>query len=153
MVNRITSMVMQFTQAIGAALTSVVGQNIGANQYDRVTTAFHKAIKIAIGIGVIGCIILVSLDKELIDFFIQSKDDPLVISQGISFLRYISLSMPFLGIFSVFQGLFQGSGNTKFSMGMEIGRLWGVRIPMILFFKYLTTIEQKSLFSMSLAIF
>lgn len=152
MVNRITSMVMQFTQAIGAALTSVVGQNIGANQYDRVTTAFHKAIKIAIGIGVIGCIILVSLDKELIDFFIQSKDDPLVISQGISFLRYISLSMPFLGIFSVFQGLFQGSGNTKFSMGMEIGRLWGVRIPMIFFFKYLTTIGAEGIwFSMSLS--
>lgn len=152
MVNRITSMVMQFSQGIGAALTSVVGQNIGANQFDRVNQAFHKAVKIATSIGVIGCIILISLDKPLIDFFIQSKDDPLVISQGISFLRYISLSMPFLGIFSVFQGLYQGSGNTRFSMSMEIGRLWFVRIPMILLFKYFTDVGATGIWlSMSVS--
>lgn len=150
MVNRITSMVMQFSQGIGAALTSVVGQNIGANQLERVNQAFHKAVKLSVSIGVIGCVILISLDNQLIDFFIQSKDDPLVSSQGISFLRYISLSMPFLGIFSAFQGLYQGSGNTKFSMSMEIGRLWAVRIPMILIFKYLTEVGADGIwFSMS----
>ncbi len=150
MVNRITSMVMQFSQGIGAALTSVVGQNIGAKQYDRVNLAFKKAGKIAVTIGVVGCIILISLDEQLIAFFIQAEDDPSVISQGISFLRYISLSMPFLGLFSVFQGLYQGSGNTKFSMSMEIGRLWGLRIPMILMFKYLTDVGATGIwFSMS----
>jgi len=152
MVNRITSMVMQFSQGIGAALTSVVGQNIGAHQFERVNQAFHKAVKLTVAIGLIGCILLISFDKQLIDFFIQSKDDPLVISQGISFLRYISLSMPFLGIFSVFQGLYQGTGNTKFSMCMEIGRLWGVRIPMILLFKYFTDIGADGIwFSMSVS--
>ena len=150
MVNRITSMVMQFSQGIGAALTSVVGQNIGAKQYERVNLAFRKAAQIAVTIGLIGCIILISFDKQLIDFFIQAEDDPSVISQGISFLRYISLSMPFLGLFSVFQGLYQGSGNTKFSMSMEIGRLWGLRIPMILIFKYLIDLGATGIwFSMS----
>ena len=152
MVNRITSMVMQFSQGIGAALTSVVGQNIGANQFERAELGFHKANKIAFNIGIIGCILLLLFDNQLINFFIQSKDDPDVITQGISFLRYISLSMPFLGVFSVFQGLFQGSGNTKYSMAMEIGRLWVVRIPMILLFKYLTDIGANGIwFSMSVS--
>lgn len=152
MVNRITAMVMQFSQGVGSALTSVVGQNMGANQYERVIQSFHKASKITLSTGLIGCILLISFDKYLIDFFIQSKDDPDVITQGISFLRYISLSMPFLGLFNVFQGLFQGSGNTKFSMGMEIGRLWGVRIPMILFFKHLTNIGATGIWlSMSVS--
>lgn len=152
MVNRITSMVMQFSQGIGAALTSIVGQNIGAKQFDRVNLAFNKAIKMTVTIGIVGCILLITFDKQLIDFFIQSKDDPEVISQGISFLRYISLSMPFLGIFSVFQGLYQGSGNTKFSMGMEIGRLWFARIPMILIFKYLTDVGATGIWlSMSVS--
>lgn len=129
-----------------------MGQNIGASQFDRVNQAFDKSVKIAVSIGVIGCILLIGFDKQLIDFFIKSKDDPLVISQGISFLRYISLSMPFLGIFSVFQGLFQGSGNTKFSMAMEIGRLWFVRIPMILLFKYFTDVGATGIwFSMSVS--
>lgn len=42
MVNRITSLIMQPPMGIGAALTSIVGQNIGANQFDRVMEAFKK---------------------------------------------------------------------------------------------------------------
>ncbi|MDD2496414.1 MAG: MATE family efflux transporter, partial [Tissierellia bacterium] len=37
-------------------------------------------------------------------------------------------------------GLFQGAGQTKYAMSMEISRLWFVRLPMILFFKYFTNI-------------
>lgn len=152
MVNRITSMIMQFSQGIGAALTTVVGQNMGANQLDRVDLAFNKAIRIAVSIGIIGSMFLILFDEQLIDFFIQSKDDPLVITQAIRFLRFISISMPFLAIFNAFQGLYQGSGNTRFSMGMEIGRLWIVRIPMILLFKYLTDIGADGIwFSMSVS--
>ncbi len=33
---------MQPPMGIGAALTSIVGQNIGANQFDRVMEAFKK---------------------------------------------------------------------------------------------------------------
>ncbi|WP_291633500.1 hypothetical protein [Clostridium sp.] len=38
-------------------------------------------------------------------------------------------SMSLMGIFSVFQGIFQGSGHKKYSMNMEIGRLCFVRLP------------------------
>ena len=43
MVNRITSLIMQPPMGIGAGLTSIVGQNIGANQFDRV----QEALKIS----------------------------------------------------------------------------------------------------------
>ena len=69
---------------------------------------------------------MILADKEIINFFMQSKDDTEVISQGIVYLRYISASMPLMGVFSVLQGIFQGSGHTKYSMAMEIGRLWFV---------------------------
>ena len=45
-----------------------------------------------------------------------------------------------MGMFFTFQGLFQGSGHTKYSMAMEVGRLWGMRLPMILLFKTFTDI-------------
>ena len=141
---------MQPAMGIGAALTAIVGQNMGANQIDRVKDGFKKAFKLTTIFGTLGCILMIWLDKEIINFFIQSKDDPVVISQGISFLRYISLSMPLMGIFSVFQGLYQGCGNTKYSMAMEIGRLWLVRIPMILIFKNFTKLGPEGIwFSMS----
>ncbi len=89
-------------------------------------------------------------DEAIIDFFIRNKDDMEVIEQGISYLRYISLSMPLMGMFSIFQGLFQGSGHTKYSMAMAVGRLWFIRLPMILVFKHFTNYGPEGIwFSMS----
>lgn len=150
MVNRITSLVMQPAMGLGSALTAIVGQNIGANQIDRVKEAFHKALKLTITIGIVGCILLIIFDEPIINFFMQSKDDPTVINLALTYLFYISLSMPLMGIFSVLQGLFQGSGNTKYSMSMEVGRLWFVRLPMILMFKHFTNWGSSGIwFSMS----
>jgi len=150
MVNRVTSLIMQPAMGIGAALTAVVGQNIGANQYDRVRESFKKASTLTLSMGIIGCTLMLIFNKPVVNFFIQSKDDPEVILQGINYMAFIAFSMPLMGMFSVFQGIFQGSGHTKYSMAMEIGRLWLVRIPMILLFKYFTDIGPSGIwFSMS----
>ena len=150
MVNRITSLVSQPAMGIGAALTAIVGQNLGCNQIERVKEAFIKSMKLTIAFGAIGCFILIWRDEQIINFFIQSRDSKEVISQGITYLQYISYSMPLMGIFSVLQGIFQGSGHTKYSMSMEIGRLWFVRLPMILLFKHFTSIGPSGIwFSMS----
>lgn len=152
MVNRITSLIMQPAGGVGAALTTIVGQNMGANQMDRVKEAFRKALSFTVTIGIIGCLILLWKDHEIIDIFMQSKDDMEVIRQGTSYLRYSALFTPLMGIFNVFQGIFQGSGHTKYSMSMEIGRLWFVRLPMILIFKHLTNIGPTGIWiSMSVS--
>jgi putative MATE family efflux protein len=138
MVNRIISLIMQPAMGIGAALTAVIGQNIGAGRPHRVREAFNKASILTLSMGIGGCIILLILNRPLVTFFIQSKDDIEVINQGITYMSYVAYTMPLMGMFSVFQGIFQGSGHTKYSMAMEIGRLWLIRIPMILIFKYFT---------------
>src|SRR5690606_9914437 len=152
MVNRITSLVMQPASGIGAALTSIVGQNIGANQMDRVKEAFRKALVFTVTLGIIGCMFMLWKDKGIINFFMRSKDDLEVINQGIEYLRYSALFTPLMGVFSVLQGLFQGAGHTKYSMSMEIGRLWFVRLPMILIFKHFTNIGPTGIWiSMSVS--
>lgn len=150
MVNRITSLINQPAMGIGASLTSIVGQNIGNGQVERAKEAFRKSFNLCTVISVIGCAFLLLFDNQVIHFFMDSKGDPEVINQGIIYLQYIAYSMPLMGIFSIFQGVFQGSGHTKYSMSMEIGRLWLVRLPMILLFKHLTDIGAVGIwFSMS----
>lgn len=150
MVNRITSLVQQPAMGIGAALVAIVGQNLGAGQLERAKEGFKKSFIVTVLIGTIGCIVLLWKDDRIINFFMQSKDDMDVIHQGITYLQYIAYSMPLLGIFSVLQGVFQGSGYTKYAMAMEIGRLWFVRLPMILVFKTFTSIGPVGIwFSMS----
>ncbi len=150
MVNRITGVLMQPASGIGAALTSIVGQNLGSEQLDRAKEAFKKSMITVLYISIVALGIMLIWDKEIIEVFMQSKDDMGVISEGITYLKYIAVSSPLMGMFGVFQGIFQGAGHTKYSMYMEIGRLWFVRIPMILLFKYFTAAGAVGIwFSMS----
>ncbi len=150
MVNRIIALVQQPAMAIGSALTAVIGQNIGAKNFTRVYESFRKASFLTLLMGIVGGALLILFSTGIIKFFIQSKDDPEVILQGIVYLKYIAFSMPLMGMFSVFQGVFQGSGHTKYSMYMEIGRLWLVRLPLILLFMYFTNFGSLGIwFSMS----
>lgn len=140
MVDRITSLVIQPAMGIGAGLTSIVGQNIGANQPERVYEAFKKSIIITLSILIIGLTLLLWKDIEVINIFMKSKDDIEVINQGLVYFKYMTLTMPFMGLFSIFQGLFQGSGHTKYSMSMDIIRLWVIRVPLLFFFKHFTNL-------------
>ena len=52
------------------------------------------------------------------------------------YLFFILLTNFCMGLYNVYQGLFQGSGKTDLAMKMLLGRLWVLRIPMILVFKH-----------------
>lgn len=149
MVNRITSLAMQPTSGIGAALTSIIGQNMGADKLDRAKDGFKKAVKFTIVLSMIFMVIMLVYDGPIINFFMQTKDtassDPKVIAQGLEYLRFSALFIPLMGLFSIFQGVFQGSGHTKYSMYMEVGRLWLVRLPMILIFKHFTNLGPRGI--------
>lgn len=56
----------------------------------------------------ISSLIIFFNNEFVINFFMQSKDDLTVIDQGITYLNYILYSMPLMGMFSIFQGIFQG---------------------------------------------
>jgi Na+-driven multidrug efflux pump len=49
-----------------------------------------------------------------------------------------------MGVFESFLGCFQGSGHTVMAMMMTSGRLWVLRIPMVLIFKHFTPLAEKS---------
>lgn len=154
MVNRITNLVMQPAMGVGSALTAVIGQNLGANKTERAHESFKKASTIALVIGVIGGIIIFIFNKEIVSLFMPSKDDPMVFTEGMTYMKYVSFSMPLMGMFSVFHGIFQGSGNTKYSMAMEVGRLWFVRLPMIVLFREFSNLGSTGIyFSMSFSNF
>ncbi len=142
MVNRITSLVMQPTNGIGAALTTIMGQNMGSGNLKRAKEGFRKSVIFTLILSAIFMIILFSFDTQVIKFFMQNQEasatGPIVLEQGLEYLMYSTLFIPLMGLFSIFQGVFQGSGHTKYSMYMEIGRLWIIRLPMILLFKNFT---------------
>ncbi|KAB3541014.1 MATE family efflux transporter [Alkaliphilus pronyensis] len=134
--NRINSLVLMPAMGIGSSIATIIGQNLGAGKNDRAKLAFKTSVYLSTLFMVAGCTILLIASRNVVGIFV--KDDPEVLKLGIRYLRLICVGLPLMGIFQTLIGTFQGSGHTGYSMTMEMGRLWGLRIPMIVLFRYFT---------------
>lgn len=139
--NRITSLVFMPAAGIGSALATIIGQNLGADNIIRARESFKKSLILVLSFMGMGAIILIPFAEKVIRIF---ADNPEVISQGTYYLTLIAASLPLMGIFNCLMGVFQGSGHTIYTMYMNLGRLWCLRIPMILLFKNFTNLGTKS---------
>ena len=133
--NRINSLILMPAMGVGNALATIVGQNLGADQIDRAKKAVKTSAILSTLFLIVGGGIFFPFIPEVLRLF---SDNPSVINQGIRYLRLITLSLPLMGFFQIFVGTFQGSGHTIYAMILMIGRLWALRLPMILLFKYYT---------------
>ncbi|NLY20149.1 MAG: MATE family efflux transporter [Tissierellia bacterium] len=145
MINRITDIISQTTAGIGSALTVIIGQNIGAGQLDRAKEAFKKAIVFVLQVTILSSIVLFIFRNPVVNAFINTESDSQVIDLAQEYLNHNFIIIPSLVIFNAFQGLYQGAGRTEYSMFMEIFRLWMVRIPFILLFKYFTDLGSSGI--------
>jgi putative MATE family efflux protein len=138
--NRISSLIFMPAMGIGGALSTIIGQNIGANNIRRANEAFLKSVGLASLIMVVGASIMFFFTDQLIDIF---TDDAYIIAEGSFYLKMILLTIPLFGFFNCLQGLFQGSGHTFSAMILNMGRLWALRIPMILLLRYFELLDPK----------
>lgn len=139
--NRISSLILMPAMGIGGAIASVIGQNLGAEQPDRAKKAFWTANMWSTLFLVIGGSFLLIISEWTIGLFTKDVE---IASQGLFYMRLIIISLPLMGLFQILIGTFQGSGYTQYAMVMMIGRLWAIRIPLILVLKTFTDLGPKS---------
>lgn len=120
---------------IGQSIVSIVGQNKGVKNYDRVGLAFRKACNMSNIVTISGAIIVWIFRDQVLGIFLKEASENVMFLSR-QFLFFILITNFCMGLYSVYQGLFQGSGKTDMAMKMLLGRLWALRIPMILLFKY-----------------
>ncbi|MCI5997302.1 MAG: MATE family efflux transporter [Peptoniphilaceae bacterium] len=152
MVNRISGLLNIPPGGIGSAITSIIGQNIGNHNIKRVKETFKKASVIVIFMSVIIAIISFIFRYEILSFFIDAPKSSELMIQANSYMFYTLITLVMLNMFFIYQGLFQGSGNSKYSMFIDMIRLWVIRIPLILYFKYFTNLGATGIWlSMSIS--
>lgn len=127
--NRVNGLILMPALGIGSALATIVGQNLGANQMSRAKEAVKVSAIISTALLTLGGLPMIIWATPVIKAF---SSDPVVISQGAHYLILITLSIPLMGFFNIFVGTFQGAGHTMMVMFMQLGRLWGMRIPLII---------------------
>ncbi|AEH24133.1 MATE family efflux transporter [Pyrococcus yayanosii] len=125
--NRLTNFMFAFANGISQAMGTMIGQNVGAERYERAKKIAERAMLINLIILGLGTAIIVIFRAQIFSFFIK---DEAILAESVKVVRYFSASLPFFGIFSAVTNVFQSSGHTKKSMILGMLRLWGLRIPL-----------------------
>lgn len=108
----------------GASMT-MVGQNIGGGNKERAEEIVKKAIMVALLIMVMITVPLFFFRENLMQVFIA---DEAVIAEGARYLAIFSISIPFFGIFRIFDSTYRGTGHTKPAMVLSLFRIWALRL-------------------------
>ncbi|MEA1992855.1 MAG: MATE family efflux transporter [Euryarchaeota archaeon] len=132
--NRLTGILFTVTQGITMANTTIVGQNLGADQVERAEKSVWRSIGIVFSILAVGSVAIFISRQWIFKVFI---DDPAVIAEGTNFVKIFVFSLPFFSVFQTVGSTFQGSGQTKYQMVIGLIRLWGLRLPLCYLFAFI----------------
>jgi Na+-driven multidrug efflux pump len=117
---------------ISAAVTAIVGQNLGAGNIQRAKTTVIKGIILMLWVIVPPTILTFIFGRQITMFFIPG--DPLIHRIGQVMFYITPPSLIFFGLSTVLQGAFQGSGHTVPVMVTNLARIWLFRIPFVYLF-------------------
>ena len=121
--NKINSIITMPANGIGSAISTIVGQNMGAKNTERADKAFHYALRMgAIFLFVFGMLLSRRIVCEpMVRFF---TSDERVVPLATDFLSLMAFCCWTNAFYNVTQGLFQGSGHTMITMIVDASRIW-----------------------------
>lgn len=124
--NRIDSFASLLAMNFAAALSSFVGQNIGANKPERVRAGLKATWLITSAISLFFSATVILFGKSMMGFF---TPDPSVIEIGNDYLVIVgSFYILFSSLF-VINAVMRGAGDTLIPMFITLIALWLIRIP------------------------
>lgn len=140
---RILSLVIVPALGLSIATTSLIGQNLGANEIHRAEKTGNLSARIGlIGLTVLGGLLFVCA-KPLAAFFVPN--DPEVIAIGTKFIKIMAPSFGLLAVQQVLNGVFNGAGLTKISMLISLVALWVVRFPTAFMLSHKTSLNYEGI--------
>ncbi|AFK22702.1 MATE family efflux transporter [Pyrococcus sp. ST04] len=128
--NRLTNFMFAFANGISQAMGTMIGQNVGAEKYERAKKIAEKAMLINFAILSTGTILFIVFREKI---FMVFTHDPGILRESEKVVKYFAASFPFFGIFSAVTNVFSSAGHTKKNLVLGTIRLWGLRIPLSYF--------------------
>ncbi len=123
---RLDSLAGMSAMNFGAALSTFVGQNLGANKPDRVKQGLKATFMMSGALALFTSIVVILFRKSLMGLF---TDDVAVIAIGAEYLVIVSSFYIFFSTMFVIGGVMRGAGDTIIPMFITLFALWVIRIP------------------------
>lgn len=131
---RLDSIIMIPAHALGTAVNSMAGQNIGIAKWDRVRgiTKYGLLYNLSVMFG-IGLVVVV-FAPYFVKMFIR---DAASVQFATGYLRVMAFCFPFLGINFILNGIVRASGAMYQVLVLNIVSFWVLRYPLTFFFSSL----------------
>lgn len=112
---------------IGQALSTYVGQNIGARKMERIKQGLVATLSMSLWIALITTILIIIFRHPLMALFVN---DEAVIQIGGEYLLIVASFYVFFSTMFVVGGVMRGAGDTLIPMFITLFSLWLIRIPL-----------------------
>ena len=116
--------------AIGMAVSSMVGQNVGAEKFDRARSTLKNGIAVSLCIGALLFAVVELFPLQLMGLLVNDTD---VLSEALPYLRVTAFDYLLVALIFPLNGLCNGSGHTLFTMIPSIFSSVIARIPVAVF--------------------
>ena len=146
---RVDGFAMMPNFSFGMAMTTYVGQNIGARKTDRVHNAAKDGLKISLLVCVVMTGLILIFGKSLMSIFTSTE---YVIDLGSRMLRTMAVGYLFVCITQVLSGIMRGVGDTMTPMIISIISTVVIRVPVAYLLAYLTDHQHPEVLFISLVI-
>ena len=114
---------------LNTAIVSIIGQNFGAKNFDRIKEAYFTAIKYGVSIMIVSGIIVYFIADIIIGLFSSNLE---VIDSGKQYLKIQTFAFPAYTIFFMCNGFFIGLKKAEYAMASNLIR--NFVIPVIVYY-------------------
>ena len=137
-VMRVDGFAMMPNFTFGMAMTTFVGQNIGAKRMDRV----HEGVRVGLRAGLLISVVLVAailiFGEQLMRMFTKTEE---VVQMGMQMMRILAVGYIAMAITQSLSGVMRGAGDTVSPMWVSIITTIVIRMPIAYIWAYATRSE------------
>jgi putative MATE family efflux protein len=128
--SRLDNLAMIPAMSFSQALSTFVGQNIGAKKIERIRTGLISTVKMSGIVTIVTTICIVFGGHILMSFFTKDRE---VIRLGDQYLTIVSSFYILFTMMFIYNGIMRGAGDTLIPMFFSLISLWLIRIPLAWF--------------------
>ena len=102
----------------GYAMTTYVGQNLGAGEYTRIRKGVRAALGVAMVTSVVIALCMLFFGRGILGFFLSGSEQVVAQAMAIAYryLAIMSICLPILYLLHIIRSALQGMGNTVLPM-------------------------------------
>ncbi len=131
--SRIDSLMVMIVFAVASSAGPFIGQNWGAQKFERVDTALMLCNRFALAWGLFAFLFMLLFAETLVSLI---NNDPKVVETAVWYLLIVPLSIGFMGMTAISSSCFNAMGQPLPPLVISILRMFVVYVPMAIAFNF-----------------